>query len=81
MVEELEELAIAQDKVDESLRLRELGDHLEHLSAEQLSTLLLKVEGFSYAEISKITQTKKETVKSRLRYATKTLKLSMEAVL
>jgi len=81
VVEELEELAIAQDKVDESLRLRELGDHLEHLSAEQLSTLLLKVEGFSYAEISKITQTKKETVKSRLRYATKTLKLSMEAVL
>lgn len=81
VVEELEQLAIAQTSVDESLRLQELGDQLEKLSAEQLSTILLKIEGFSYAEISDITQTKKETVKSRLRYATKNLKVSMEAVL
>jgi len=81
VVDELDELAVAQCEIDESLRLKELSGCLEQLSPEQLSTMLLKVEGFSYAEISDITKTKKETVKSRLRYATKNLKLSLEAVL
>lgn len=81
VIDELEELAVSHEQVDERLRLKELGDHLEKLSLEQLETVLLKIEGFSYAEIANITQAKQETVKSRLRYASKNLKLSLEAIL
>ena len=41
--------------------------------------MLLKIEGFSQAEIANITDSKQETVKSRLRYATQHLRLSVEA--
>ena len=81
VVEELAELAVSETELDEALRLKEISAHLEKLSSEQLSTVLLKIEGFSYSEISDITATKQETVKSRLRYATKYLKLSLEGAL
>jgi len=81
VVDELDQLAAVSDDLDESIRLQELAQQLESLSAEQLATVLLKVQGFSYAEIAEITQAKKETVKSRLRYANKHLRASMEVVL
>ncbi len=81
VVDEIDQLAVTQDRSDESLQLKELSKQLNELAPEQLSTLLLKIEGFSYNEIADITEAKKETVKSRLRYATKHLRLSMEAAL
>jgi len=67
-----------QASIDSNLQLDDLLANLAVLSAEQTEALLLKVEGFSHAEIAEITSTKQETVKSRLRYAAKHLKLSME---
>lgn len=68
----------AQDRSSELMEIEELFTLLTTLPPEQTSTLLLKIEGFSHAEITQITQTKQETVKSRLRYATKHLRLTME---
>ena len=68
-----------EDQSSELIEIEELLNLLNELSAEQTNTLLLKVEGFSHAEIAQITQTKQETVKSRLRYATKHLRLSVRA--
>lgn len=52
----------------------EIFQSLEHLSEHQLEALLLKIEGFSHEEIAQITGAKQETVKSRLRYATRNLR-------
>ena len=68
-----------QDRSLELLEIEQLLSVLTVLSTEQMTALLLKIEGFSQAEIAEITQVKQETVKSRLRYATKRLRLSMEA--
>jgi RNA polymerase sigma-70 factor (ECF subfamily) len=65
---------------DSHIRLAELLSNLESLSAEQTEAVLLKIEGFSHAQIADITNTKQETVKSRLRYAAKNLRTSMEPV-
>jgi len=67
-----------QPAVDYNLQLEELLSSLAALSPEQTEAILLKIEGFSHAEIAEITSAKQETVKSRLRYAAKHLKLSME---
>jgi len=67
-----------QASVDSNLQLQDILANLAVLSAEQTEALLLKIEGFSHAEIAEITSAKQETVKSRLRYAAKHLKLSME---
>jgi RNA polymerase sigma-70 factor (ECF subfamily) len=44
------------------------------LPSEQKDAFLLREQGFSYREIAEITATGKETVKSRLRYATASLR-------
>lgn len=62
-----------------TLDIEELITNLEGLSQEQMEALLLKIEGFSHSEIAEITNAKQETVKSRLRYAVKHLRLTMEA--
>lgn len=59
--------------------IRELMQALQTLPFEQREAFLLKEEGFSQAEIADITQTKPETVKSRVRYARQSLRVLMEA--
>lgn len=73
-----EQLSLTDDTSTYGLELDELVKKVNDLSHEQTTTLLLKVEGFSYSEIANITQTKQETVKSRLRYATQHLRMAME---
>lgn len=78
LFEELQDsLSIEQAEVDSQMQVAELLSNLESLSAEQTEALLLKIDGFSHAEIAEITNAKQETVKSRLRYAVKHLRLSM----
>lgn len=67
-----------RDQCTEGLELEDLLAVLAQLPAKQIEALLLKVEGFSRAEIAQITQAKGETVKSRLRYATNQLRAAME---
>ena len=67
-----------QPAIESHMQLEELLSSLATLSPEQTEAILLKIEGFSHAEIAEITSAKQETVKSRLRYAAKHLKLSME---
>ena len=70
----------SKDRSVELIEIEQLLSALNSLSTDQTSAVLLKVEGFTHAEIAQITCSKKETVKSRLRYATKHLRLSMEAL-
>jgi len=81
LLDEVNESINAQDRSSESLELAQLFAQLKNLSDEQTTTMLLKIEGFTYAEIAKITDAKQETVKSRLRYATAHLSGSMELTL
>jgi len=76
-----EHSAILKDTSAQGLEIDALVKHLESLSSEQLATLLLKIEGFSYLEIAEITCAKQETVKSRLRYATQNLRVVMQSTL
>ena len=69
-----------EDAAFDNLVINDLFASLQCLSAEQLVALLLKIEGFSYAEIADITQAGQETVKSRLRYATQHMRVSAECV-
>lgn len=79
LVEEIKEQhATSIDTTSEGLEIDNLLNKLEGLPDDQLAALLLKIEGFSHTEIAEITCTKKETVKSRLRYATNSLRASME---
>lgn len=56
-------------------KLKLVLDGIEQLSAEQKQTLLMYVEGeMSYDEIAEAMETKRETVKTRLRYARAHLK-------
>lgn len=76
LFEELNEALLADPiDIDSSLKIEQLLSCLESLSAEQAEAVLLKIEGFSHAEIAEITKSKQETVKSRLRYAVKHLRL------
>jgi len=68
-----------EDQSSKLIEIEELLALLADLSPEQMTAMLLKIEGFSHAEISTITDTKQETVKSRLRYATQHLRLTVEA--
>ena len=61
-----------------NIQLNELIEKLKMLPPAQVEALLLKIEGFSHAEIASITEAKQETVKSRLRYATQQLRKSVE---
>lgn len=80
LFEELKDVhASRSNSVSESRELLDLLASLEALSCAQSEALLLKIEGFSYAEIADITDSKPETVKSRLRYAGQHLRLQLEA--
>lgn len=81
LLDEVNESIIAEDRSSESVELTQLFALLNTLSDEQTTTMLLKIEGFTHAEIAKITDSKQETVKSRLRYATQRLSGSMELTL
>ena len=52
---------------------------LQQLPAEQREAFLLKEEGFSQREIADITNSKPETVKSRVRYARQQLRTELGA--
>ena len=81
LFEELcEKIEYANEHISEGLEIEDLAKNLEGLAAEQLEALLLKIEGFSHAEIADITDAKQETVKSRLRYANKHLRIVMESI-
>lgn len=79
VIEELDHyISSSADPTLEQLELIQINQCLEVLSAEQMEVVLLKIEGFSQAEIALITDSKQETVKSRLRYARQHLKKTME---
>jgi RNA polymerase sigma-70 factor (ECF subfamily) len=79
VTEEFSESLASTQRTSHRARLNELLDQLQSLPPEQLTTLLLKIEGFSRQEIAEITDAKPETVKSRLRYAKAQLKSLVEA--
>ena len=58
----------------EQVAAHQLLDRIQQLSESQKEALLLKLAGFSQNEIAQITNSKRETVKSRIRYATSTLR-------
>ena len=60
--------------------LNQLMDALARLPDEQREAFLLKEQGFNQKEIADITETTPETVKSRVRYARKSLKQTLGAV-
>ena len=57
----------------------EINSAIRQLPEAQRDTLLLRQQGFSQSEIAEITGSGKEAVKSRLRYATNTLRQQFEA--
>lgn len=56
----------------------QINSAIRQLPGEQRDTFLLQQQGFSQSEIAEITGSGKETVKSRLRYATNTLRQQFE---
>lgn len=78
ITEELTDQHSCKSSVTKDIQLTEIFDVLSELPASQLTTMLLKIEGFSRDEISEITSVKPETVKSRLRYAKDSLRELME---
>lgn len=73
-----EQISDGEDTTPRDAEIRELFNHLKILPQNQIETLLLKIEGFSHSEIAEITATGRETVKTRLRYATRHLRRRME---
>lgn len=78
LLAQISQCELTQDRSSESVEITQLLSQLEQLSDEQTTAMLLKIEGFSQAEIAQITHAKQETVKSRLRYATQRLRVAME---
>ena len=78
VTEELTDIYASKDRSSQDASLHELLAQLAELPQEQLTTLLLSIQGFSREEISEITAAKPETVKSRLRYAKARLKSLVE---
>ena len=78
LLQEVSDALSVADHSSQTLEIADLLKNLERLPSEQIEALLLKIEGFSHAEIADITSSKQETVKSRLRYATRALRTSME---
>lgn len=78
LFEELSDTQAAHpDTSTREIELDDLLNELASLPQAQIETLLLKTAGFSHDEIAHITATKPETVKSRLRYATQRLRVSI----
>ena len=71
-------LSKSHEVSDPVIEVEDISRQLSSLSVEQMEVVLLRIEGFSHLEIAEITNSKPETVKSRLRYATKRLRTSME---
>ena len=59
-------------------RLQSLGQAIHKLPGEQRDVFLLREEGFSQEQIAQIVGVGKETVKSRLRYASNHLRTMLE---
>jgi RNA polymerase sigma-70 factor (ECF subfamily) len=79
LMEELKEASLhSKDTATHGLELEDLLQSLQSLPEAQIETLLLKIEGFTRAEIANVTGAKPETVKSRLRYASNQLRAAME---
>jgi len=77
--EELAQIPEAQADVEQLVLTQQLLEQIATLPPIQRQALLLKEQGFSLAEIASITNSGKETVKSRLRYATSQLRQQMGA--
>ena len=69
------ELTTQLSQADELTRFNHI---LSHLPFMQKEALMLQYEGFSLSEIAHITGDNTETIKSRLRYAKKALKVAVE---
>ena len=65
---------VGSENPENSAQLKEVLDAIAALPPEQGEVFLLHEEGFSQQEIAEITESKPETVKSRLRYARNGLK-------
>ncbi len=78
VTEELTDRLAGSCRTSSDAELEDLFAVLQDLPPEQLTTMLLKIEGFSRQEIAEITSCKQETVKSRLRYAKNHLKEALE---
>ena len=74
LYEELLSVADVRQRAEDDIEIEQLANRLKMLNADQLNSLLLKIEGFSLKEIAEITNTKEETAKSRVRYASNKLK-------
>lgn len=76
------EIAHTQDDLEshsERQQLQQsLTDAIAQLPSEQRDTFLLREEGFSQEEIANIVGVGRETVKSRLRYATQQLRETLQ---
>jgi len=71
---------IEVNELEQGIQVKQILDAILNLPYEQREAFLLKEEGFSQNEIAKITQSKPETVKTRVRYATQTLRSVTEVV-
>lgn len=67
-------LSLPDDQVQQMETLARFSAALATLPTEQQAVVLLKQEGFSLQEMAGVTNSEKETVKSRLRYAIKKLR-------
>ena len=65
------------EKISQQARLEKFNDILERLPFLQREAFIFRQEGFSLQEISELTGSEIETVKSRLRYAKKQFKAAL----
>ena len=72
---------VSGDSAERSVQVMEILDAIMKLPDEQREAFLLREEGFSQQEIAEITDSKPETVKSRVRYATQQLRAMSEVSL
>ena len=73
VTEELTDVLASADRCSHGARVAELMALVEALPKAQMTTMLLKLSGFTRKEIAQITEVNQETVKSRLRYAKRQL--------
>jgi len=69
---------ITSGSAEQSVQVLEILDAIMKLPDDQKEAFLLREEGFSQQEIAEITNSKPETVKSRVRYATRQLRAMSE---